>query len=121
MRRLMLALALTTLASTAAHAAPKDYRFDVAPAAVGSGDPAVVKLIHVPSGKVVEDAEIHMAMPVSNPKGTPGLSRDHQLTGDGRGGYKLPHGHISTSPAGTALWAYIPAIDEVVQERVNVK
>jgi hypothetical protein len=90
---LLFALAITAAGSAPVLAGPKDYRFEIVQQAVWSGSqPALtVKLIHVPSGKPVTDAQVFVRQPAF--RGYKGggvwVERTTPLYPDGRGNYQL--------------------------------
>lgn len=64
-------LTVSALVAGAAHAGPQDYRFEAVQPQVKSGDDAqiAVRLVHVPSGKPVENAVIFQTRLDMSPMG----------------------------------------------------
>lgn len=106
MRKTILALTLSVLGTSGALAAAQDYRLDITPA--GSGREAIVQVVHVPTGKVVNNAEVYVREQISAPKGGV-LYRDRELRHDAEGR------HIAAIGLGPAhLWAYVRSTGDVV-------
>jgi hypothetical protein len=91
---LLFALAMTASGSAPVLAGSADYKFEIVQQAVWSGSqPALtVRLIHVPSGKPVTDAEVFWRRLtfVGYNKGSTGwIARKIPLYADGQGNYRL--------------------------------
>jgi hypothetical protein len=111
MRKTALALAFSLIGAAGALAAPRDYRLDVTPA--GTGRQAIVQVVHVPTGKVVDHADIHVREQISPPKGGL-LYRDRKLRHDAEGRHLIGSGRAH-------LWAKVRGSGEVVHQYIVLR
>lgn len=113
MRKTAIAFALSLLGAGTAIAAPQDYRLDVT--SIGGSRDALVRIIHVPTGKVVDNAEIYVREQITPPKGGV-IYRDAKLRHDAEGRHV-----IGGSVGLVRLWASVRGTGDVVQRTIVLR
>lgn len=111
-------------ALSAARAAPQDYRFELAQKQVKAGNDAqlAVRLIHVPSGKPVENAVIFQTRLDMSPMGMADMtSRATLLKADEPGVYKFRAPLSMEGDWSLQLSAKVPGETDTISGKVQFK
>lgn len=126
MRAFSIALFAGALIAVPALASPADYRFDVVQQSTPGKDgrsTAVIRLVHIASGKTVPDAEVYELSTAPAPYKWPTatIQRKTLLRSDGQGNYRLIEARPVTRETAIKLTANVEGERSPITGTINLK